>query len=35
MVNFLNKRGHGRQTIIWTNDGYITDAYMRLSVSMG
>ena len=23
-----------RQAIIWTNDGYITDAYMRHSASM-
>ena len=23
-----------RQAIIWTNDGYITDAYMRPSASM-
>ena len=23
-----------RQAIIWTNDGYITDAYMRRSASM-
>ena len=23
-----------RQAIIWTNDGYITEAYMRLSTSI-
>ena len=28
------RRGSRRQAIIWTNDGYFTDAYMRHSASM-